>query len=171
MKITIFILAFFFMGCANSPPIYRWVDAVRPMFGTNITIEEIGIYKSDDTTQQIPKEPDSCSSFPTLKNKTLPFYPEIARRAYIEGTVTIKAWFDTSGNSIKAQVQDGQAWSYTPSTAARTKCQDSTANLFINSTMNDLGKCAYYPYRTNCKPSTFISVMRFNYTLQASKQE
>ena len=161
MKIEFLIFISLFLGCASSSPQYSPPVLERTNTTDNVsqghspsgkvTFAEIGLYIDDDFTHKVIQSVDSCDNYPVLKDTILSDYPEIARRAGVEGKIMIIAWIDTSGKVIKTQVEK------------------SDAELFVKAALDAVHKCSYSPYRVNCHPMEFVSVLKFDYRLQKYK--
>ncbi|MDE3057438.1 MAG: TonB family protein [Bacteroidota bacterium] len=157
--LTVFCLL---TGCASTSQ-QRLIGIDRVYYGRNtkIIIKEIGLYKSEDTTEHIAQLlVDSCNSHPFLSKKVLPVYPEIVNRAGVEGTVTVEAWIDTSGKVIKAKVLSF----YT------NQRRSDFDTLLYQPALDAMLKCGYSPYRTNCKLEDFISIVKYEFTLEVPRK-
>ena len=158
MKIKFQILICLFLGCAGSPPQLS-PPATEQMRVSGappskvhvpngiVTLTEIGLYINDNLTHKIEHTTDSCNSCPTLKDTVLSDYPAIARVLGKEGKIKVIAWIDTSGKIIK------------------TKVETSDAEMFVKAALDAVQKCSYVPYRVNCRPREFVSLLTFDYRL------
>ena len=78
----------------------------------DVTIEDTEIDFTDFSDEIIPPPNDPVEVFeffavsekPVLIKHVAPVYPELAQRANIEGTVTVKVQIDTKGNVEKADI-------------------------------------------------------------------
>ena len=161
MKIEFLIFISLLLGCASSSPQYgppvlermNSTDVVSQghFLSGKVTFAQIGLYIDNDYTHKIIPTGDSCDSYPVLKDTILSDYPEIARRAGVEGKIMIIAWIDTSGKVVK------------------TKVDKSDAELFVKAALDAVYKSTYSPYRVDYHPMEFVSVLKFDYRLQKDK--
>jgi len=95
----------------------------------DVTIEETEIDLSDvmDAPPPPPEEDEvfeffAVSEKPVLKHKETPKYPDLARRAGIEGRVTVMVTIDETGNVIDAKVLRSVPMLDESAIAAAKKC-------------------------------------------------
>lgn len=150
VKPIFIIVSGLFLSCASQQSPYAGTfRQILPE--TNVTSTHIGFYWDDDTTHQIIAISDSCNNYPILSRDTTVVYPEIARRAGVEGFVKIKVFVDVSGRVTKAAVIE------------------SYAELFNRSALDAANEFVYSPYKVDCITKRFVALISFSFVLHFPK--
>lgn len=101
MRTSIFLAAtLLFIGCSSSPMVKE-----QPSTTSNVitTIENPAVLYDRAAVAEVELS-DDAPNLPKLKSKVDPYYPEIAQRAGIQGTVLVHALISPSGDVRLAKV-------------------------------------------------------------------
>lgn len=144
--IGILIICLLF-GCTSAPIRLGGVVAKStPPRETHVSYRSNGFYENDTITLIVNLK-DSCNSMPVLIKDAKTVYPEIARRAGVEGSVAITMFVDIDGKVIKVNIIN------------------SDSELFNMPVLDSAVKYEFQPYKVKCVSRPFTAKMIFTFTL------